>query len=272
MPALGLNATWGRTEWASYVLEHLATASVLLRAGARLVPVRGRITHIPRTLTDGAATWTAEGAEIASSAPTGDTLVLTPKKLANVVSLSRESVEDAPIDELDAVGDALTRSVAQAIDDRAFGTAIATATEPAGLRSYAIPAQAGGVTIDNVIRASGTVASYGAIANAIFVNPADLTTLRLAKDTTNKPLLQPDLQAGGAERIAGATVYPTPTLAVGNVIVADAAQIVVGIRRDVEVSFSSEAKFTADSVAARVTARTDWGINDIRGLVAITTP
>jgi len=34
-------------------------------------------------------------------------------------------------------------------------------------------------SIDNVVLASGTVGAYGAVANAIFVNPADLTTLRL---------------------------------------------------------------------------------------------
>lgn len=269
---LGVNATWGRDQWAAYVLRHLSTESVLLRAGARVVPVRGRIIHIPRTLTDGTAAWTAEGAEIPSSAPTGDQLVLTPKKLANVVSLSRESIEDAPINELDAVGNALTRSVAAAIDARAFSAAVATVLEPAGLRSYAIPGLAGGVTIDNIIRAAGMVESYGAITRAAFVNPADITTLRLAKDSGGRPLLQPDLQSGGAERIAGATLFPTPALAVGNAIVGDVGQIVIGVRRDIEVAFSGDAKFTADSVAARVTARADWGINDIRGLVAITTP
>ncbi len=264
-----MNATWGREEWASYVLEHLAAESVLLRAGARIVPVLGRIAHVPRTLTDGTATWTPEGVEIASSAPTGDTLTLTPKKLANVVSLSRESVEDAPVNELDAVGTALTRSIAQAIDARAFGTAAATATEPAGLRSYAIPAQTGGVTIDNIIRSVGTVESYGAIANAAFINPTDLTTLRLLKDTAGRPLIQPDLQQAGAEVIAGARIFPTPTLVAGNAIVGDVGQVVVGVRRGIDVAFSGDAKFTADSIAARVTARVDWSINDIRGLVAI---
>lgn len=271
MPNLGLNATWGREQWATYVLDHLAVESVLLRAGARLIPVTGRIAHIPRVLTDGTATWTAEGAEIASSAPTGDQLTLQPKKVANVVSLSRESVEDAPANELDAVGSALTRSVATAIDVQAFSTSAATATTPAGLRSYAIPAQTGGVSIDNIIKAVGTVASNGAVANAVFINPADLTTLRLVKESTgsNRPVLTPDLTAAGAERIGGAVLYPTPNLPVGVALVGDARQIVIGIRRDIEVEFSSHAKFTSDSIAARVTARVDWATNDIRGLVVI---
>jgi HK97 family phage major capsid protein len=127
------------------------------------------------------------------------------------------------------------------------------------------------VNLDNIVRAIGTVEGVGAVATAIFLNPADLTTLRLVKEVAGsaKPVLQPDLQAGGAERIGGATVYSTPALAAGTAIVGDAAQVVVGVRRDVEVAFSSEAKFTADSVAARVTARVDWAPNDIRGLVVV---
>lgn len=244
----------------------------MLRAGARLVPVGGRIAHIPRTLTDGEATWTAEGEEIESNAPTGDQLILTPKKLANVVSLSRESIEDAPVNELDAVGNALTRSVATAIDVRAFSDSAATATEPAGLWSLAIPPGAGPVGIDEIITAVGTVEAVGTIANAVFLNPADLTALRLLKDASDRPLLQPDLQAGGAERIAGATIFSTPPLPQGVALVGDARQIVVGVRRDIEVAFSSDAKFTSDSVAARVTARADWGVNDLRGLVEISGP
>lgn len=272
MPALGVNATWGQQDWSTFVLSHLVTSSVLLRAGARFVPVDGRIAHVPRTLTDGQAVFVAEGAEIPSNAPTGDTLDLTPMKLANVVTLSRESIEDSPVDELDAVGDVLARSVATAIDNQASSAAVATATTPAGLRSYAIPAQTGGVTIDNVIRAAGTVESYGAIAGAAFINPTDLVSLRLLKDTAGRPLLQPDLQDAGAEKIAGARIFPTPALPAGTALVGDPRQIVVAVRRAVDVEFSSDAKFTSDSVAARVTARVTWGWNDIRGAVLITTP
>src|SRR4051794_30389016 len=139
MPAVGVNATWGQQEWAQFVLDHLSAQSVLLRTGARLVPVRGRVAHIPRVLSDGTATWTAEGDEIGSSPPPGDTPDPAPTKLANVVSLSNESIEDAPVNELDGVGNALPRSVATAIDARAFGNPAATAIEPAGLRSLAIP-------------------------------------------------------------------------------------------------------------------------------------
>lgn len=258
MPALGLNATWGAEDWSSYVLEHLATTSALLRAGARFIPVRGRTAHVPRTLTDGTATWVDELEEIPSDAPTGDDLVLTPKKLGNVVTLSTEALEDAPVDELDAVGDALTRSVATAIDTRLFSTEVATAKAPAGLLP-SIPIGVGPVSLDNIIRAAGAVAGVGGVANAAFLNPLDVTDLQLLKETERR-LLDFDLAN---------LIVPTPALPQGVAVVGDARQIVVGVRRDVDVAFSGHAKFTADGVVARVTARADFGINDPRGLVRL---
>jgi hypothetical protein len=139
MPALGVNATWGQEQWSTYLIQHLAEQSALLRAGCRFLPVGGRNVHIPRTLLDGTAGWVAELAPIPSDSPTGDELVLTPKKTGNVVSLSRESVEDSPISELDAVGNALTRSVARAVDVAALGSAAATATTPGGLLTASVP-------------------------------------------------------------------------------------------------------------------------------------
>lgn len=258
MPALGINATWGADEWAAYVLEHLATTSALLRAGARFIPIRGRSAHVPRTLTDGTAVWVDELEEIPSDAPTGDEIVLTPKKLGNVVSLSTESIEDAPVDELDAVGNALTRSVATAIDNRLFSSAAATSKAPAGLLP-SIPVGIGPVSLDNIIRAAGAVAGVGGVANAAFLNPVDVTALQLLTEAERR-LLDFDLES---------LIVPTPALPQGVAVVGDARQIVVGVRRDVAVAFSPHAKFTADAVVARVTARADWDINDPRGLVRL---
>lgn len=271
MSALGLNATWGRTDFAAYVLDHLASQSALLRGGARSVPVTGKSLKIPRVLSDGSASWVAEGAEIPSSAPTGDLIELIPKKLANTVSLSNESIADAATNELDQVGLALVRAVATAIDARVFSASAASATAPAGLLSYSLPTGIGAVSIDNIIRAVGVIEAAGGVATTVWVNPADLTDLRLTKVAagSNQPVLEPDLQAAGAERIAGATLIPTPALATGKAIVADAAQVILGIRKDAEVQFSADAKFTADSVVARVIARVDLAINDTNGLVLL---
>lgn len=273
MPNLGINATWGQQEWANFVLDHLRIESVLLRSGARFLPVTGRVAHVPRSLSDGQASWVPEGTEIPSNAPTGDELVLTPRKLANVVSLSRESIADAPVSELDAVGTALTRSVATSLDTKAFSVDAATADAPAGLRSVAtaLPSAVAPIDLDGILRSIGTVGQVGAVATAALVSPADLTALRLEESTTGEKLLQPDIQAAGAERIGGASLLASPALPTGTALIGDMAQVVVAVRRDVEVMFSNEAQFTKDSVVARVTARLDLGVNDARGLLILRT-
>jgi HK97 family phage major capsid protein len=139
VPALGTTAVWGATEWGRFVYERLREESALAKAGARTIPVAGKALVVPRLLSDGVATWTAELAQIASDSPVGDTLTLTPKKAANVVTLSNESIRDAPISELDAVGAALARSVARRLDLTAFSTDAATAVSPPGSSSASKP-------------------------------------------------------------------------------------------------------------------------------------
>jgi HK97 family phage major capsid protein len=273
MPNLGINSTHGAESWAKFVLDHLRVESVLLRAGARFLPVTGRVAHIARTLSDGVASWVPEGQEIPSSAPAGDELVLRPRKAANVVSLSRESIADAPVSELDMVGTALTRSVATSLDTKAFSTDAATDTAPGGLRSVAtaLPSAVGPIDVDGILRSIGEVAKVGATANAVLINPTDATSLRLQKDAGGDYVLQPDAQAAGAENIGGARLLAVPSLPVGTAIIGDMSQVIVGVRTDVEVSFSNEAQFTKDSVVARVTARLDLGTNDKRGLLILKT-
>ncbi len=272
--AIGLNATHSAESWANFVIDHLSVESVLLRAGARRITVQGDVAHVPKLTSDGTASWTAELADIASSAPQGEEAILAPKKIANVVSLSSESLADSPTSELDLVGTALTRAIAVAIDARAFSASVATAVAPAGFLSLTLPTQTGGAgVIDSYIRAIGTIEAAGGRANAIFANPGDMTTLRLVKQSTtgsNMPVLQPNLQDAGAERIGGAVLFPTPAIAAGVALVADTSQLIVGIRKGATVDFSIHSRFVADAVVARVIARVDWGIGDVNGLVKVT--
>ena len=84
-------------------------------------------------------------------------------------------------------------------------------------------------------------------------------------------MLQPDLQAAGAERLAGATLYPTAQLPEGVALVGDTSQIVVGVRRDIDVAFSGDAKFTSDSVAAR-SRHASIGASTTRAASSCSTP
>src|SRR5690242_7000471 len=96
-----------------------------------------RQVHVPRILTDGTADWYNELEEITAGDPTGDELLLKPKKCAALTRLSDESVSDSAPDVLDAVGSAMTKGIALEAD-----RAILTGANPKG--PVGVYGQAGG--------------------------------------------------------------------------------------------------------------------------------
>ena len=59
-------------------------AVVVLASGATRIDTALRVVHVPRILTDGTAAWFGELEEITEGGPTGDELILTPKKCATL--------------------------------------------------------------------------------------------------------------------------------------------------------------------------------------------
>lgn len=271
MPSPGISTTWGRESWAATLIQALSVESALMRSGVTRVIADGRVVHIPRIRTNPQSDWVAELEELPSDSGDADTVVLTPKKLGDVVSISREAIEDAAVAELDAVGQSMVRGVATKVDATAFSANAATATAPAGLLSGALPSGGTDISIEGVVGAVGVVQAAGGTPSAIYLNPAALTELRLAA-LTGGYLLTANPVAPGIEGIAGATFFPTPGIAPKKVLVADARYILVAVRRDAAVDFSQEALFTQDAVAARVTMRVDWELGDVNACALITAP
>jgi HK97 family phage major capsid protein len=227
-----------------------------------------RQVHIPRVLTDGTAAWFGELDDIGDTGPTGDELVLTPKKVATLCKLSNEVVEDSSPSVLDTVGTAMTRAVALTAD-RAFLTG-ADPKGPVGVYGQAGQhVVAAAITIDSLIDAAGLVTDVGGQARVAYVNPADHTLLMKEKDLQQRPLLTPDYSGGPSSTVYGLALWSTKGIAAGTALVADPSQIVVAIRNDPTVAVSTDALFTQDGAVCRVIARVDVGVNDPNGLVSI---
>ena len=109
MPAPVVTAVWGQESWSSTLIEALSLESALLRAGANRVLTDGRVVHVPRLLVNPDADWVGELQELPSDAGDADTLALVPRKLGGIATLSRESIEDAAVDELNAIGQAMVQ-------------------------------------------------------------------------------------------------------------------------------------------------------------------
>jgi HK97 family phage major capsid protein len=267
MASPGLSTTFGREDWSTTLIEALILQSALLRAGASRINTDARVVHAPRLKVHPVAQWVAELSAIPSDSGDADTLVLVPRKVANVLNLSTESIEDASIDELDAVGQAMVKGVAVQVDAAAFSSNAATSTVPAGLLSYTLPGTGAGgtVTIDSILDGVGAIQGVGGEPDTVFLNPHDITALRKLKATTGQYIVAPDaadVEGQPAVRIAGCQLLPTNGLSAGHALIAQAKYVQVAIRRDATVDFSADAAFTSDAVVARVTMRIDFNIGD----------
>ncbi len=267
LPAPGLGAGITPEQWASYVLEHLSAQSVVLASGATRVTTAQKVVHIPRVLADGSAMWLSELEEITAGDPTGDELVLTPKKCGALTTLSDEVVSDSSPSVIDAVGTAMTRAVALKVD-RALLAGVG-GKEPVGVYGQAGQHVVGAIDIDHLIDAAGLVLDVGGQATVAYVNPADHTALQKLKDANERPLLTPDYSGGPSSTVYGLALWPTKGVAAGTALVVDPAQIVVAVRDDPTVAISTDAAFTRDGAVCRVVARVDVGVNDPSGLVSV---
>ena len=266
----GLGQALTPEQWADFVLEHLSAQSVLIQSGATVVRTQNRVIHVPRITGDGGVGWYAELDPIGPGDPTGDELTLTPRKVAALSTLSNEAVNDSSPSALDAVGTAMMRAVALEADRAYFAGTGAANDQPTGVLTLAgLPSYVGAVDYTGVVSASGVVRAAGGIPNALYLSPTDLTQLQLAVDGMDRPLIQPDPTQGMAQTIAGLRVWATPAVPAATALVAEAAQVVIALRQDATVAVSTDASFGSDASLVRVIARTDIGVNDIKGLCVI---
>lgn len=267
IPAGGIGSAITPEMWATYLLEHLSAQSVVLASGATRITTAQKIVHVPKVTSDGSASWYGELEEIDENGPAGDELILVMKKVAELVRLSNEVIDDSDPSVLDAVGTAMTRAVALTADRAILGGT--GGKQPLGVYGQAGQHVAGPIEIDTLIDAAGLVSDVGGQARVAYINPADFTALQKQKDANDRPLLTPDFSGGPSSTVYGLALWSTKGIAAGTALVADPSQIIVAVRNDPQVAVSSDAIFTQDGSICRVVARLDCGVNDAAGLVSI---
>lgn len=217
-------------------------------------------------MTSDGADWYDELEEIGPGDPEGDDLVLTPRKVAALATVSNEAVMDSNPQVLDTIGMSMTRAIWLEADNALFtgGGTLA----PSGVLNHPPTLQnvSGSVSYENIVRAGGGISAYGGVPTSVSVHPTNYVQLQLATGGDDRPLIQPDANQGGAATVAGYRIWQTPAVGAGTALVAQADQIVVALRSDATVTFSNEVKFAEEATVARVIARIDGGVNDHRGL------
>jgi hypothetical protein len=243
--------------------EVLAQVWVTILTGS---PFANAITPLPTssgsvafpTAAPTGADWTAEGAPIPAVTLGDSALISTPRKLAALLSLSNESLDDAVIPIGDLTGQAIRDAMGPKMDDGLLhGTG--TAPQPDGILAHA-PAAANHPDFRQaVIGAWGEVVQAGAPADQVwaFANASILATEWARVGTTGDPIHEdaPDqtLTIG-----PGIRTVAVPSLVGGTtpeILVADVSSLFLVIRDELSIDVNPSIYFASDSVGLRVKVR-----------------
>ncbi|MFE5873579.1 phage major capsid protein, partial [Streptomyces roseifaciens] len=226
-------------------------------AGVNVIEMDSGTLQIPTVTDDGAASVVAEGAAIPLTdmqvADTG----FKAHKIARGIKITSELLEDSAADARQAVSDALTRSVATAVDDYFFnGTGV---NQPLGILKapgvVSTPLSAP-ATLDNIADEMAAIEAYGGTVKSILVDPQTFNAIRKMKASGSGVYhSSPFVATDGPSQAWGAQLIGAPRLPAGTVVLMDPAYIHVGLRRNVMVAYSDQVLFMQDSDAAKITTR-----------------
>lgn len=200
----------------------------LARREMRYLPFSGpgNSRRIPALATSVSVTWTDEAAEKQSTAPTFGIVTQTMKKLAAIVPMTEEIIEDSTIDIVALVAELFAEAVAKEEDIQFFR---GTGSPWTGVLYN------GSVNVKNVTGTNPNAVAANDLLGMIDATPSDaldgakfymhrsiLSVLRGLKDTTGQYILQSPLVAGASQTMWGYEVVTsdafTPVTTTGSAV------------------------------------------------------
>ena len=263
-------------------LQKKMEQQAVIRNVATVMPLGAFKTQIAIEATLAAASWGAEAATTTPSAGTFGQLLLQPRRLAVIVKVSQELIEDAPgrgtgfsIDTI--LTDQFAREVAQR-EEEAFITGTAANTQPVGIMTYTTSGISDGkttqsataITADEILDwVYSLPRQYRMSPNcAIILSDASLGKIRklavAAGSATLGYLWQPSFVQGEPDRLAGIPVYASPfmpnqasTVRFG--VIGDFSRYIIGQRSSMAVQVLREAYAASGQIGFRAVERIDAG-------------
>ncbi len=258
-------------EVAQLVILPLQQASVAMQAGT-VVTINSHVLRVPRVVTDVAAGFVAEGAEIPATDASVDQLEITPAKLASLSVITSELANDSSPAALQVVGDGIVRDVTKKLDAAFFANT--TPNGPAGLGSItATTADAGDswTNLDAFEFAKSTAEQHNSVVDSFVGNPATVLAISTLKEQTgsNKGLLQPDPSKPSGRTVAGVQLLTSPSVPTNVVWAIPKSRVIIALRQGATVEQDRSVFFTSDRVAIRCTLRVSWGFVEPLALTKI---
>lgn len=255
------------TPLSAQVFDRLRARTVLLQAGARIVPMDATTLKIARITGDPTAAWRAEGGSISATDPVTDLVTLTARSLTAMIKVNRELLEDAPNAD-SVVNNVLAQAMAVAIDAAGL-VGDGTPPTPQGIRG------ASGVTQVSMGTNGATFTAWSPvldlvrdleIANAgnitaMIAHPRTWRAVNGLADTTNQPLLPPT-RIANIPRLATTSLPITETQGTSTdastLFAGDFAEVLLGLRTDLRIQLLDQTYAENGQVAFLAWMRADW--------------
>jgi HK97 family phage major capsid protein len=258
----------------NFLFDRLRPQSVLLRSGVRVIATDRDAIQLPKLVADVAPGFYNELQAITPSDPTFAALTATPRKLAALVQMSNEIIDDSEPSIVDLLNSHIATILALRLDLAAFEGS-GTAPEIRGLKNISgiqtISAGANGASLANldlIADAITALEGVNATASAIVMPSRTWGAIRRLKETTNQYLVTP----GGPAAAATRTLFGVPVLVSGqlsvsetqgtattasSIYVYDASQLVLVRRQDASIELDRSRLFHQDGSELRATLRAD---------------
>jgi HK97 family phage major capsid protein len=238
-----------RDELSSFVANAARTGAPFARALTPMQTNRRGITF-PVASPEGFG-WTAEGSPINDVDLQDDSYSVGVAKLAGIVTMSSEFVDDNEL----PIGDLLSRAVQDSMGPTLdhgllYGTG---APEPTGIVAAATLGPEGDDLRSALIAAWGEMIDSGSDGEGLVAFAAgSVVAAELGRvDSENRPIYP----TGSVLTIAGVRVVPVPSLVPADALLVDVRSTWLVVRDDFEARMSDQAKFERDQIVMRVRGR-----------------
>lgn len=271
---------------ANVLFDKLRASSVGLRSGFRVMTTDADSVVFPALTGDVAPSWTAEAAPITPGDPTFASITATPRKLAHLVQMSNEIIDDSDPSIVEILNDHLLRVLGLKLDLGLFeGTG--TAPEVRGLKNVpgiqTISQGTNGATLtslDAIADAIGLLEAANTVATAIVTAPRTWNTIRKLKDTQSRYQLEPLPSSDAGMRLFGVPVFTSGQLSTtetqgtssssSSIYVYNASEIIYVRRQEIELELDRSRLFNSDQSELRAKLRGDLVVPNPSAVVRIT--
>lgn len=261
------------------LVEHLVDTTSVLQAGATVLnTASGEIIEVPVTTSHGAAAAVAEAGALAGTDPAFAKRTLGAFKFGQLITLSRELVDDTAVDLLGYVSRAAGRNIGLALGAK-LATGAGT-TEPWGVITRATTGVTGGAgvtgafTADNLIDLMFSVVGPYRKNGSWLVKDSTLGSIRKLKDGAGRYLFDPAATVGQPDTVLGRPIFTDTNMAAvalsaKSVAFGDLSTYFVRIAGGVRFERSDDYAFGNDQIAFRAIVRADGELADQTGSVKL---